>query len=326
MGALFSWGSVLGVRLKSLLPVHRYLSCEAGRAGRLPSQDLQGVATHLQGCRHVVVMVGAGMSVSAGLPDFRTPGTGLYDSLQMYDLPYPEAIFELGFFRRNPRPFWELCRHLWPGTAKPTPAHHFVALLQQKGLLQRCYSQNIDSLETEAGLPKDMLVAAHGNFDSATCLGTGQKVPPEEVREAVMAGPEACSTLSEKHGGLVKPDIVFFGENLPNRFFGLAPDDFDDCDLLLVLGTSLQVQPFAGLIRQVRTGVPRLLINRERVGEDKASFMPFGSPGFRFDEPGSQDVWFAGDCDEGVWQLARLLGWEAELQALCRRGAAAGGA
>merc|ERR1711879_462987 len=99
-----------------------------------------------------------------------------------------------------------------------------------------------------AGLPKEQLVAAHGNFDSATCLATSEAVPVDEVRQAVMASKEACATLNKKYGGLVKPDIVFFGENLPMRLFELAELDFPMCDMLLVLGTSLQVQPFAGLV------------------------------------------------------------------------------
>ena len=104
-------------------------------------------------CSNIVVMCGAGVSVSAGIPDFRTPGTGLYDNLQEYGLPYAEAIFDLNFFQRNPKPFHRLCKELWPGNFSPTPTHTFIRLLHEKGLLLRCFTQNIDSLETAAGLP-----------------------------------------------------------------------------------------------------------------------------------------------------------------------------
>ncbi|CAE8696539.1 unnamed protein product, partial [Polarella glacialis] len=237
------------------------------------------------------------MSVSAGIPDFRTPGTGLYDNLEKYELPFPEAIFQLDFFQRNPRPFYTLCREMWPGQYRPTRAHHFLRLLDQKGLLRRCYTQNIDSLETLAGLPEEKLVAAHGNFDGATCVRTGKAVLVEELRQAVMAGEEACDALCEKHGGLVKPNIVFFGENLPGRFFRLMSQDFAECDLLLVMGTSLQVNPFSSLPREVGLYVPRLLVNRERAGEessaDGSGIFSFAvgsrTPGFEFDEPNLKD-------------------------------------
>eukprot|EP00927_Polykrikos_kofoidii_P056188 TRINITY_DN50357_c0_g1_i1.p1 TRINITY_DN50357_c0_g1~~TRINITY_DN50357_c0_g1_i1.p1 ORF type:complete len:331 (+),score=40.66 TRINITY_DN50357_c0_g1_i1:87-995(+) len=278
----------------------RSQSCQSQDLGPLPSQDMKGVAAHMQGCKNVIVMVGAGLSVNAGIPDFRTPGSGLYDNLQKYNLPFPEAIFELDFFRKNQQPFYTLCKELWPGNFKPTKAHFFLSLLHRKRMLRRCFTQNIDSLEALAGLPKELIVAAHGNFDSASCVGTGRKVPPEEVRQAMFDGVSACKELNAKYGGLVKPDIVFFGENLPKRFFTLSEEDFPQCDLLIVIGTSLQVHPFASLVGKVGATVPRLLINMERAGD------------FRFDEPNMIDVFFQGDCDTGVQELVRLLGWEAE--------------
>mmetsp|Transcript_81908 Transcript_81908/g.222333 ORF Transcript_81908/g.222333 Transcript_81908/m.222333 type:complete len:361 (-) Transcript_81908:23-1105(-) len=262
------------------------------------------VGRRVRESRRIVVMVGAGMSVAAGIPDFRTPGTGLYDNLEKYNLPYPEAVFDLDFLRKDPAPFYMLCKELWPGQYRPTLAHYFIALLHQKGLLLRCYSQNIDSLETLAGLPKEALIAAHGNFDSATCMDTQEKVPPEEVREAVMVGAEACYALNRRYGGLVKPDIVFFGESLPDRFNELSLRDLQSCDLLVILGTSLKVYPFAGLVNLVKPGTPRLLLNREEVGEEL---------GLMFGEPKSADVFVPGDCDAGVLELARLLGCEVEL-------------
>ena len=108
----------------------------------------------------------------------------------------------------------------------------------------------------------------------------------------------------------MKPDIVFFGERLPSRFFELLQSDFPQCDLLLVMGTSLAVQPFASLIGQVASETPRVLINRERVGEQP---MPIRGPSgpFAFDAVPSRDFHLLGDCDDGVRYLAAAAGWAA---------------
>ncbi|KAG7528007.1 hypothetical protein FFLO_06462 [Filobasidium floriforme] len=129
----------------------------------------------------------------------------------------------------------------------------------------------------------------------------------EEMRRAVETGggkPVRC----ERCGGLVKPDIVFFGEGLPERFFELAVKDLPKCDLLIVVGTSLKVHPFASLVERVPRTCPRLLINREAVGEATG----WGDRGFSFKE-GSRDRFFQGDADAGAKELARGLGWQDEL-------------
>uniref|UniRef100_A0A383W007 Deacetylase sirtuin-type domain-containing protein n=1 Tax=Tetradesmus obliquus TaxID=3088 RepID=A0A383W007_TETOB len=290
----------------------------------LPSLDLAGVAALISSgkARRIITMSGAGISVSAGIPDFRTPGTGLYSQLERFGLPEPEAVFSIGFFRKNPKPFHMLAKELFPGNYKPTPTHHFIRLLHDKGLLLRAFTQNIDSLEHEAGLPQSAVVAAHGNFDSAHCIKCHREHSLEHVKQAVFAD-DICHCTS--CGGLVKPDIVFFGEQLPDRFYQRMEADFPACDLLLVMGTSLVVQPFASLIDAVPEHCPRLLINRERVGEGMGSMGLLGSllgmgggGGFCFehDQGAYRDVLHLGDSDEGVRELCQLLGWEQELDAL----------
>ncbi len=287
----------------------------AAKQPRLKTRDVKGIAEYIESdeCKNVVVMCGAGVSVAAGIPDFRTPGTGLYDNLAEYDLPYPQAVFEIGFFESNPEPFYLLASHLQPGKFEPTKTHKFIKLLETKKKLRRCFTQNIDSLETKAGVSEELVVAAHGNFDTARCL-KGHSQDIEKVMEHVAKGePMRCETCGE----YVKPDIVFFGENLPVRFGQLARIDFnpENCDLLIVMGTSLQVQPFAGLIEYPDIDCPRLLINREKVGEvpSRRSFFEMGMSkgrGFDFSEEGKRDVLFLGDCDDGVSELCKHLGWE----------------
>mmetsp|Transcript_36003 Transcript_36003/g.67028 ORF Transcript_36003/g.67028 Transcript_36003/m.67028 type:complete len:304 (-) Transcript_36003:389-1300(-) len=265
--------------------------------------------------RNIIVLAGAGASTSAGIPDFRSPGTGLYDNLQKYNLPTPESIFNLQYFSKSPDAFYDLARDLWPGVKgyKPTLTHHFIAMLERKGRLLRCFTQNIDGLEKLAGLPSDRVVAAHGSFDAATCITTGRAVPVEELRKAVLAGkegPDGWQALREKHGGLVKPDIVFFGENLPGNFFNRRRLDFQYCHLLLVIGTSLSVHPFASLPYEPPSACIKVLLNREDVVIGGFSEI---QRAMGFEESNGFDISLLGSCDDQVQLLAKQLGWEKEL-------------
>ncbi|KAF8071129.1 sirt2 [Scenedesmus sp. PABB004] len=295
----------------------------------LPSLDLRGVAEYIKSgkARRIVTMTGAGTSVSAGIPDFRTPGTGLYSQLERFALPEPEAVFSIKFFKKDPKPFHLLAKELFPGNFKPTPTHYFIRLLHDKGLLLRAFTQNIDSLEHEAGLPASAVVAAHGNFDSAHCIRCAAEHSLAHVKAAVFAD-EICTCT--QCGGLVKPDIVFFGEQLPDRFYERMEADLPRCDLLLVMGTSLVVHPFASLIDAVPDDCPRVLINRERVGEGMGGGLGLlssllgarGGGGFVFDEEDGawRDALYLGDCDDAVAELAELLGWGDDLRALIEAG------
>lgn len=247
-------------------------------------------------------MVGAGISTPSGIPDFRSPGTGFYSSFQHSDVPYPEAVFELSFFLHNPRPFCAWAKEMYPGNYRPNIIHYFLRLLHDKGLLLRLYTQNIDGLERVSGIPGSKLVEAHGSFASATCTVCRRTSPVEDFWAAVMGDRvPSCAVCT----GVVKPDVVFFGEALPQKFL-LHMLDFPTADLLLILGTSLQVEPFASLAEAVRSSVPRVLMNQEAVG-------PLSW------RPRSRDVLQLGDLVDSVERLVELLGWSEELKDLVQR-------
>ncbi|CAK7262613.1 Sir2 histone deacetylase Hst2 [Sporothrix epigloea] len=268
----------------------------------LENRSLEAVAKLiLEGkARHIIALTGAGISTAAGIPDFRSPKTGLYANLRRLNLPYAEAVFSIDFFRENPHPFYILAKELYPGQFHPTVSHAFLALLSDKGLLRMLFTQNIDCLERAAGVPEDRIVEAHGSFATQRCINLDCRAPypDKEMREHVQdARVPRCTQPG--CGALVKPDIVFFGESLPPRFHELGRLPATDADLVLVLGTSLTVYPFAGLPTMAPAHVPRVLFNREAVGD-------LGSR--------ADDVLALGSCDTGVRKLADALGWREELE------------
>jgi NAD+-dependent protein deacetylase SIR2 len=267
----------------------------------LSARTIDGVARYIKerDCKQIVVMTGAGISTSAGIPDFRSPDTGLYANLARLNLPFAEAVFDISYFRNNPLPFYTLAHELYPGRYRPTITHSFISLLHKKGKLLKLFTQNIDCLEREAGVPGERIVEAHGSFATQRCIDCKTAYPDELMRQSVQKK-EVPRCIQEDCKGLVKPDIVFFGEALPESFH-LSRSLPAAADLAIIMGTSLTVQPFASLPSFVSEDTPRVLINLERVG----------GLGSRPD-----DVLVLGDCDDGVRKFADALGWREELEAL----------
>ena len=194
-----------------------------------------------------------------------------------------------------------LAQELYPGKYKPTVSHAFIALLARKGLLHMLFTQNIDCLERAAGVPPDKVIEAHGSFASQRCIDCKTEYPDEFMREFVKSGDIPYCEDQACHG-LVKPDITFFGESLPQKFH-MNTHVPAQADLLIIIGTSLSVHPFASLPDMALEGIPRVLLNMEKVG----------TLGSRPD-----DVLLLGDCDGQVRGLADELGWRAELEEVYR--------
>lgn len=206
--------------------------------------------------QRVVALTGAGLSTAAGIPDFRGP-QGLYVT-RRYD---PEKVFEIGWFRREPVHFYEFARDFVALARQvvPTYAHRFLGDLEKSGRLAGVVTQNIDMLHQLAG--NRNLVELHGSCRSAHCTSCGQRLTKLDYAwwEAKISGSSRPPlALCEKCGGVLKPGIVFFGE-LVDRF-SAAEDLVAGCDLLLVLGSSLNVTP-ASLLPYA-TGAPTVVINQ----------------------------------------------------------------
>ena len=136
--------------------------------------------------KNIVLCVGAGISTNSGIPDFRTPGTGLYANLAALNLPYPEAVFSLQYFRQDAEPFYTLAQSLFPGLYRPTLTHTFIRLLQDRRVLLRCFTQNIDTLERMVGVQEDLIVEAHGSFATSRCIDCSTEVSSLCLCECLM--------------------------------------------------------------------------------------------------------------------------------------------
>jgi len=302
---------------------------------KILDNSLEGLVEYIKEGRakKIVVLAGAGISVSCGLPDFRTPGTGLYDNLQKYNLRRPEDIFSLNFFRHSPNAFNELAKELVPGDIRPSSTHFFMRLLETKGLLLRLYTQNIDTLEMVARVSEEKIISAHGGFKDAHCIDCGKRQPLRVWKDTLDRN-EIPRCQDARCDGLVKPDIVFFGESLPDAFFENYQRDLSEADLVITFGTSLSVAPFKFLPTLCDDLCPRVLINRQKVGtirrtskvsqrsssssnsssssDDSCSL---GEKGFRFDlEDNYRDVYLEGDCDDIVDQLVDGLDWRDDFE------------
>mmetsp|Transcript_12997 Transcript_12997/g.20215 ORF Transcript_12997/g.20215 Transcript_12997/m.20215 type:complete len:607 (+) Transcript_12997:253-2073(+) len=153
------------------------------------------VVNLLRGRKNVLVLAGAGMSVSCGIPDFRSKDSGLYNTLDAEELGLscPEDLFDYEVFQEDPRPFFQFAKHIYFPLGKdkdmePSCSHRFLALLQKKGMLLRVYTQNMDGLETVAGVSPNKMVHAHGSLQWATCCKCKRKVQSSALKPDILKG------------------------------------------------------------------------------------------------------------------------------------------
>jgi len=200
----------------------------------------------------VVALTGAGISVPSGIPDFRSPGTGLWENVN------PMEVAHIDAFRRDPEGFWHFYgeRFQTLEDKEPNAAHHALVTLERHNLLDAVITQNIDQLHARAGT--ETLVEVHGTIGHCSCLRCGTQLPIDEVRarlEADANGVPRCEC-----GEPLKPDVVLFGEYLPVEALARAESLAAGADLLLCIGSSLEVYPVAQLPQLTLAGGGRVAI------------------------------------------------------------------
>ena len=196
------------------------------------------LAELLEGASSAVALTGAGVSVPSGIPDFRTPETGLWAKVD------PMEVAHIGVFEHDPERFWSYYRPRFQalGDKEPNRAHEALAELERRGLIEGVITQNIDRLHRAAG--SENVIEVHGSIETSSCLDCGASFGLDQVEDLFGArGVAYCAAC----GGAVKPDVVLFGELLPEEAMARASELAEGADLMLCVGSSLAVHPVAGL-------------------------------------------------------------------------------
>lgn len=218
-------------------------------------EDVSALARLIAGSSRIVAFTGAGMSTESGIPDFRSPG-GIWDRYA----PIQYADFLASAEARKET--WRRGLQTYPvvAAAEPNPAHLALVELERRGQLLGVVTQNIDGLHIQAGHEPDRVIELHGNAHGVKCLMCDVEATRDVVHARVIAGEEEPPCVD--CGGILKPMTVSFGEPMPRRPLGRAEVLMRQCDLVLVVGSTLVVYPAAGLPEVgVRSGARLAIVN-----------------------------------------------------------------
>ena len=323
---------------KSKCGAHRRMPKEERLAILGDNYSLLGVVNYLQALSStpkIVVVAGAGISTSAGIPDFRSEN-GLYANSTT------SQLFSTEFLHESPKEFYAQVKRLFlpvvDGQYKPTPSHALLRLFYNCGWLTRVYTQNIDMLEAvvfkqenaddENSILDEKVIECHGTMRRFKCCNVHCSVvmsSSSDMNEYVWQPIRrdelpTCPTC----GGLLRPDVTFFGEPLPAIFSTSILKDLPSCDLLLVMGSSLLVYPVASLPQMVNEKAVRMLWNREGTGcfqfvkpaniqndDDRNENIIMQS-----DTSSYRDVFHKANCDDAAIEFARLMNKADEMENL----------
>lgn len=225
-------------------------------------ENIHRAASLLKEADYAVAFTGAGVSTGSGIPDFRSPGSGLWKNVD------PMAVASIFGFRRDPQAFYEWVRPLARLTlgAEPNPAHLALARLEVLGKLRSVITQNIDMLHTRAG--NTCIYELHGHMREATCINCFAVYMAEPIIQRFLE--DSVLPRCAKCGGVLKPNVILFGEQLPVRELQSAKDAARKSDVMLIVGSSLEVAPASELpILAHRTGAKLIVVNLEATPADR---------------------------------------------------------
>jgi NAD-dependent deacetylase len=216
------------------------------------AEEIARAAALLRAADHAVALTGAGSSTPSGIPDFRSPGSGMWERFN------PMEVASIYSFRRHPERFYDWIRPMVATlmNAEPNPGHFALADLEAGGWLKAIITQNIDNLYQRAGARE--VLELHGHMREATCISCYRVVSSDELLDGFLAseGVPHCAEC----GGVIKPNVVLFGEQLPVDVVNAAMAHIRQADLMLVAGSSLEVLPASQLPLLVHEQAGRLIV------------------------------------------------------------------
>lgn len=278
-------------------------------------RDIQRACEIIKNAKNIILLNGAGLSVAAGIPDFRS-SDGLYNQLDLASLPGitdsqlqklksdKQWVFHRDMFKENPMVYYTIREQFFKNKYDPTFSHRTMNKLVESGKVRKIFTQNIDGLLRKSGISPETIVEVHGTFASARCNECGATADMKQYEADLKS--EKLPPKCPKCGGPQRPDIVLFGEGLPQRYANEVYKDCENADLLIITGTSLLVGPVNQMVNLVPLDCPRLLVNRDRVGMFLGMFME--------DENNREDLFWCGDADDAFRKIADAFDWSKEIE------------
>lgn len=227
-------------------------------------KKIKEAATLLKNAKHAVALTGAGISTPSGIPDFRSPGSGLWNRSDSM------SIASIWGFIEYPQGFYDWMKPLAKKlvNAHPNPAHRALADLETMGMLRAVITQNIDNLHQKAGSKR--VLEVHGHMREATCVRCFHMVPAIPLVEKFLTDGDVPTC--EVCGGVMKPNVVLFGEMLPVRVMYEADLESKQCDVMLIIGSSLEVAPASDLpLIAKKNGASLIIVNKSSTLVDAQS-------------------------------------------------------
>jgi NAD-dependent deacetylase len=223
------------------------------------NQDIEKVAQWILNSKRAVVFTGAGLSTESGIPDFRSPG-GVWDRYDPEDFYFQKFVSS----EASRQKYWQMATEMYEPMkkAEPNPAHLAIAEMERLGRLDCVITQNIDGLHLKAGNSEEKVIQIHGTAMHVTCLDCQKRYDREKIQERIRQGEKA--PRCESCGGILKPATISFGQAMPERETEEAYRRSSLCDLFIVIGSSLVVQPAASMpVVAKRNGAKLVIINHD---------------------------------------------------------------